>query len=112
MTTNVEITQEEINRLIDYYRYLETNPCFYCSGAGACCGCPKQNEWTDRMKEKKSHIDPECFNNSSIVSYTSDAVALENLEKKLHHLELEKEEIILRMNESLDKFTICSKNET
>lgn len=107
MTTNVEITQEEMNRLINYEEYVGTNPCFNCKDAGSCCGCPTQREWTTKYKEMKSHIDPECFNNSNIMFYVGSAVKLKNLEKQMARLETEHEETVRLMKEYLTKFTIC-----
>lgn len=107
MTTNVEITQEEINRLINYEEYVGTNPCFECKDVGSCCGCPTQREWTAKYDEMKSHIDPECFNNSNIMFYVGSVVKLKNLEKQMARLETEHEETVRLMKEYLTKFTIC-----
>lgn len=81
MEVRVIITQEELEAIKAYADFVRDNkaPCDRkCGPPGspdrrACCGCPEQGEWANRVKEiaKRKGLTDEMLKNESVKRYIS-----------------------------------------
>lgn len=51
-TTTVQISDKEFNSILKYIEFLYTsqNPCKNCIASSYCCGCPKEAEYQELLK--------------------------------------------------------------
>ena len=86
------LSQKEVDNVIDYVRVEQNDPCRDCyDNNGACCGCPKQQEYGSLLKKIKPNQG--LLDIKNLVSYAETIVAMENILNQINRLKREYEEL-------------------
>lgn len=88
-TTTVQISDREFNSILKYieFQYSNQNPCINCTSKSYCCGCPKETEYQEFLKNVKPS--EEILNDITLSAYIDLSVKHERLSSKIKAVEKE-----------------------
>ena len=87
MQVTYMVTQSELDNLYRYFQQDSLNPCVNCPSTSSCCGCPRQNSYSERLEHFAEKLPDGILDCKPITDYVRAWLEADRIEIKIKSME-------------------------